>query len=31
MRSKSGEFYEHYNERTGFYESNYPGDGYVHN
>lgn len=31
MRSKNGEFYEHYNERTGFYEYNYPGEGYVHN
>ena len=31
MRSKNGEFYEHYNEKTGFYETNYPGEGYVHN
>lgn len=31
LKSKNGEFYEHYNNRTGFYEYNYPGEGYVHN
>lgn len=31
LKSKNGEVYEHYNNRTGFYEYNYPGEGYVHN